>query len=232
METLTRQQARRLDELALSEHGMSTLSLLENAGRESAQLLDQLHRAQDPPSVVIVCGKGHNGGDGLVMARYLLQLQYRVAVVVASETTLLAAESAVNLSLLREGEQTGITLHQPQINQQNLAMLHEQLSGACWYVDALLGTGSRGDPRAPLDQLIRWFNSMSARRIALDIPSGLDCDSGEVGTPCIEADLTFTFVAPKPGLLPPANKSLVGNIHVIDIGVPQHLVSTVRGLVD
>jgi NAD(P)H-hydrate epimerase len=225
MDILTRKQARLVDQLAAEKHGMSSLSLMEEAGRKSALLLDQLHHNPDPRSAVIVCGKGNNGGDGLVMARHLQQLQYRVTVVLGDLDEVLSADNATNLQRLQENPRPGITLHREETTEKNL----DSLEDACWFVDALLGTGSRGNPRPPSDVAIRWFNNRPARRVALDIPSGLDCDSGEIGTPCVQAAQTFTFVAPKPGLLLPASRPQVGSIHVIDIGIPRELLNKVLG---
>jgi NAD(P)H-hydrate epimerase len=225
MDTLTRKQARLVDQLASREHGISSLSLMEEAGRTSAQLLDQLHHDTDSRSAVVVCGKGNNGGDGLVMARHLQQLGYRVAVVLGHPDEVLSADTAANLQRLRESPLPGITLHRQETSGKNL----DSLQDACWFVDALLGTGSRGNPRPPSDEAIRWLNGRQARRVALDIPSGLDCDSGEIGTPCFQAAQTFTFVAPKPGLLLPASRPQVGRIHVIDIGIPRELLNKVLG---
>ncbi|MFP6650172.1 MAG: NAD(P)H-hydrate epimerase, partial [Pirellulaceae bacterium] len=209
------------------DYGISSLVLMEQAGRESARLLDQLHRTVDPRHVVILCGKGNNGGDGLVMARHLEQLQYRVEVVLGHPDALLSTDTAANLQRLTENQQSGLTLHRLETTRENLAGLEQHLEGACWYVDALLGTGSQGNPRPPSDDAIRWLNQKPARRVALDIPSGLDCDSGEIGTPCLEAEQTFTFVAAKPGLLLPASQPLVGTLHVIDIGIPPELLSAI-----
>lgn len=227
MDILTRKQARLVDQLATRDHGIPSLVLMEQAGRESARLLDQLHRADDPRHVVVLCGKGNNGGDGLVMARHLEQLQYRVEVVLGYPDALLSTDTAANLQRLTENQQSGLTLHRLETTRENLARLEQHLEGACWYVDALLGTGSRGNPRPPSDDAIRWLNQKPARRVALDIPSGLDCDSGEIGTPCLEAEQTFTFVAAKPGLLLPASQPLVGTLQVIDIGIPPELLSEI-----
>lgn len=227
MELLTRQQARLVDELAIRDYGIPSLDLMEQAGKESARLLDQLHRDTDPRHVVILCGKGNNGGDGLVMARHLEQLQYRVAVVLGHPDALLSTDTAANLQQLTGNRQTTLTLHRLETTEENLGRLDEQLEGACWYVDALLGTGSLGNPRPPTDDAIRWLNDKPARRVALDIPSGLDCDNGQIGTPCLNAEQTFTFVAPKPGLLLPASRPLVGTIQVIDIGIPPELLNTI-----
>ncbi len=225
MDILTRQQARQVDQLATGEYGISSLALMEEAGRTSAMLLDELHRDQDPRSVLIVCGKGNNGGDGLVMARHLQPLGYQVSVVLGHPDEVLSTDTRANLQQLQDNPLPGVTLLRHQTTREKM----EQLTSACWLIDAMLGTGSQGDPRSPTDDAIRWLNERDDRRVALDIPSGLDCDSGETGTPCFQAGHTFTFVAPKPGLLLESRQLQVGQIHVIDIGIPPELLQRVVG---
>ena len=225
MDILTRQQARQVDQLAAREYGISSLALMEEAGRKSALLLDELHLDQDPRSALVVCGKGDNGGDGLVMARHLQQLGYGVTVVLGHPDGMLSVDTRANLRRLQDDPLPGITLLRHETTREKM----ELLKGACWLIDAMLGTGSRGDPRSPTDDAIRWLNERDDRRVALDLPSGLDCDSGEIGTPCFQAGQTFTFVAPKPGLLLESSRPQVGQIHVIDIGIPPELLQRILG---
>jgi NAD(P)H-hydrate epimerase len=100
----------------------------------------------------------------------------------------------------------------------------QTLANADWIVDALLGTGATGAPRAPLDQVIDLINASTARKLAVDIPSGLDCDTGEASSHCVRADHTCTFVAAKPGLVAEAASSWIGALHVLDIGAPARLL--------
>ncbi len=101
----------------------------------------------------------------------------------------------------------------------------ERYRDTAWAVDALLGTGTRGAPRPPLDSAIRAMNQLPARRLAVDIPSGLDADHGQPSDPTVRADLTCTFVAAKPGLVAPLARPYVGQLHCVDIGVPRRLLS-------
>jgi len=100
-----------------------------------------------------------------------------------------------------------------------------ELAGAQWLVDALLGTGARGQPRPPLDRVIQRMNQQSARRLAIDLPSGLDCDTGEPAPTTFRADHTCTFVAPKTGFAEPAAAEFLGQVHVLDIGAPRKLIA-------
>ena len=107
------------------------------------------------------------------------------------------------------------------------ARLDAALSGAAWIVDALLGTGARGEPRPPLDVVIDRINASSAPKLAVDLPSGLDCDTGEAVAYTIRAAHTCTFVAAKRGFFAPRAERYTGQVHVLDIGAPRRLVEEV-----
>ena len=92
--------------------------------------------------------------------------------------------------------------------------------GSAWIVDALLGSGAVGSPRPPFDTLIDWINAEPGKKLAVDLPSGLDCDTGVAGSPTVQADHTGTFVAKKAGFADPAAKAYTGEVHVLDIGIP------------
>lgn len=105
--------------------------------------------------------------------------------------------------------------------------LRSILDGTEWIVDALLGTGAKGNPRPPLDEFIEQLNAFPAHRLAIDLPSGLDADTGLPGQPTFRADHTCTFVARKRGFSAPASQEFVGLVHVLDIGAPRRLVDEV-----
>ena len=105
--------------------------------------------------------------------------------------------------------------------------LAEQLAQADWIVDALLGTGARGEPRPPLDDVIDAINAAPARRLAIDLPSGLDCDTGQAARATVRAADTCSFVGMKPAFLVPGAAAYTGTVHVLDIGVPRKLIDEV-----
>ena len=96
---------------------------------------------------------------------------------------------------------------------------------ADWLIDAMLGTGAQGEPRPPFDVAIDWMNAQSGKKLAVDVPSGLDCDTGQPAGHTIRADHTCTFAAMKIGYLQPSAKPFTGEVHVCDIGVPPQLLS-------
>ncbi|MEO2020509.1 MAG: NAD(P)H-hydrate epimerase, partial [Pirellulaceae bacterium] len=123
-------------------------------------------------------------------------------------------------------QQCGISLH--HLAHHESAQLETLLDAACqhshWLVDSLLGTGSTGAPRNPLDKVIGWMNRAPVRRIALDVPTGLDCDTAEIAGIAVQADYTFTFATAKPGLLSNSAAAYIGQLEVLDIGLPRQLL--------
>jgi NAD(P)H-hydrate epimerase len=215
---LTRQQVRELDRRAIEEFGVPGIVLMENAGRGVAEAIGQLRL---PGPVLICCGKGNNAGDGLVIARHLDNRGYVVRVLLWAAPEELPPDAAANFRIVQA---SGILLEVLGAADWQSA-LDGALARAGTVVDALLGTGARGEPRPPLDAVIDQMNASDRPIVAVDLPSGLDCDTGQPARHTIRAEHTCTFVAPKPGLLVPAAAPYVGRLHVIDIGAPRKLVS-------
>ena len=214
---LTRAQAREVDRRAIDDYGMHSLVLMENAGRGCVdQILQQ--RVRGP--VAICCGKGNNAGDGFVMARHLAIHGIAPRVLLWSDPAELSGDAAVNFRILQYCD-VPLIAFAPDLD---LDRLDAELTGVDWVVDALLGTGASGAPRPPLDRVIGRLNASPACKLAVDVPSGLDCDTGRAAGAVFRADHTCTFVAPKPGLLSDAARPYVGQLHVVDIGVPPRLV--------
>jgi NAD(P)H-hydrate epimerase len=215
--TIDRQTSRQLDRRAMEECHIAGVVLMENAGRG---VVDHLERFGIRGPVVVCCGKGNNAGDGFVIARHLDLRGYRVATAIFAAPEELAGDAAVNFAILQT---TGVPIACFN-GPYDPAQLAGILDGADWIVDALLGTGVRGEPRPPLDQVIDQINAASARRLAVDLPSGLDCDTGAAARHTIRAECTCTFVARKPGFLAAGAAVYTGEVHVLDIGAPRCLV--------
>lgn len=215
------QQARAVDVRAVADYGMSSLILMENAGRGCADVLERLG-IRGP--IMIGCGKGNNGGDGFVLARHLELRGHAVRVVLWADPADLRGDAAANWRIL-ERAHTPREVHGAQFDAARVAA---SLAGADWVVDALLGTGSSGEPRPPLDAVIRAFNAAPARRLAVDLPSGLDADTGVAAATTFRADHTCTFVARKRGFDTPTAAPWLGTVHVCDIGIPARLLRELR----
>lgn len=224
LSALTREQSRQVDRLAIDEYGMSGLVLMENAGRGCAELLEQ--QGISGP-VAILCGKGNNGGDGFVIARHLWIRGHTVRVVLVPDAGELSGDAAANFHIL-EHAHAGIAYLADEGGPTALPDALDYVTEGCqWLVDCLLGTGATGNPRPPYDTVIEWMNAEQARRLAVDVPSGLDCDTGKPADPALRADITATFVTTKVGFERPSARDYVGEVHVVDIGIPPGLIERI-----
>jgi NAD(P)H-hydrate epimerase len=218
--TLTRAQVRELDRRASEEFGIPGMVLMENAGRGVVDVLMGLGISGPGGLVVVCCGKGNNGGDGFVIARHLDLRGVAVRVMLFADPGNLTGDAATNYQILKK---TGVPI-EVFGTDVIMAAISESLADADWIIDALLGTGAHGDPRPPLNVVITAINAAAAKKLAVDLSSGLDCDTGQAGDPTIIAAHTCTFVASKPGFFVPGAERYTGQLHVCDIGAPRQLV--------
>jgi len=214
---LSRDQVREVDRRAIEEYEMSGLVLMENAGRGCTDKLCELGVAGP---AVICCGRGNNAGDGFVIARHLDLRGLSVRVLLFCDPNNLRGDAQANYEVLSKCD-VPITV----LDTADDERFDEALNGAEWIVDALLGTGARGEPRPPFDQVIRRANEAPVKRMAVDLPSGLDCDTGQAAQHTFLADHTCTFVAAKTGFAAEAAKKFIGLVHVLDIGAPRRLLA-------
>jgi NAD(P)H-hydrate epimerase len=220
MRPLTRDEVRDVDRRAAEEFGLPGIVLMENAGRSGAALLHDLAPAG---AIAIVCGKGNNAGDGFVMARHLANAGHAVRLLVACDPASYGGDAAVNH---RVAVASGLPIL--RLDTADRAAWERALAGAPWIVDALLGTGAAGPARGAITVAIEAINAAragGARVFAVDLPSGLDCDTGRPLGPCVTADVTGTFVARKVGFDQPGAAEHTGAVHVLDIGVPRALLA-------
>lgn len=204
---------------------------MENAGRNCAEvLLDQItSTSSQHPAVVVLCGPGNNGGDGFVIARhlYVAGIPSKVICLVSQEKyagdaqTNLTALSRLDLELLQADASwtTGDC-------QREISTCYDRKTS--WIVDAMLGTGAKGEPRSPIDGLIQSANLADAKRMAIDIPSGLDCDTGQPAKSTFRADLTCTFIESKTGFAHQSAAEFTGEVLVVGIGAPAEITERVR----
>ncbi len=216
---LSREEVRAVDRRAIEEFCMPGVALMENAGRNAAEWLWETELANRSASkkVVICAGKGNNGGDGFVIARHLENRGVSVEVLVFAAREDIKGDAATNLVIL-ERAGTPLRFWDGDIDPPRLA---ETLAEASWIVDALLGNGVQGEIREPFGTVIRTINAAEASVLAVDLPSGMDCDTGEPLGECIRANRTATFVAPKLGFTHDVAKPFLGEVRVIDIGAPK-----------
>jgi NAD(P)H-hydrate epimerase len=233
--TLTRQQVREVDRRAIADYGMTGLVLMENAGRGATDFLCRLLKEPSPSGrgqgegaakVTIVCGKGNNGGDGFVIARHLDLRGIEVKTLLLADPSELTGDAAANFQILQTANLSIEVFNAPL----DVARFTQQLAGASWLVDALLGTGAIGEPKSPYAEAIDLMNAAGKPILAIDLPSGLDCDTGTASRHTVRATATCTFVAPKPGFFTPTAAPYLGQLHVQDIGVPRQLLDELASI--
>lgn len=219
---LSRKWIREVDRRAVHEYGIPSIVLMENAGRGTADLLC---RIGIDGAVLILCGRGNNAGDGFVIARHLDLRGFHPEVVLCTTPDQLKGDALVNFEIVRK---SGIPIHDltSAVFQEHLP---ERLGAADWVVDAMLGTGAVGPVRPPFDEVIATLNRSGKKVLAVDLPSGLDCDGGPTDGPVVRADVTATFVAWKPGFLVKEAENYTGEVHVLDIGTPRMLIQEILG---
>lgn len=228
----TRAGVRALDQAAAEELGIPSILLMENAAVALAQACFELVAAKCLVRIGIVCGPGNNGGDGLALARHLANRGHDPLVALAALPDAYKGDAATNLRIV---EAMGLRVLDPIVSmapQAALEILHrdgrehgpERDPRDVLLVDAMLGTGQDKPVRPPMDQAIRWMNGLRARgatTLAVDVPTGLDCDTGlPLGELVVRADVTVTLAGLKRGFLQPQAKEYAGKVLVGDIGIP------------
>ncbi len=196
---------RAIDRWAIERQGVPSLELMERAGAGVARAVERL--VPDGP-IAVLCGKGNNGGDGLVVARLLREAGRRVSVVCVAPSQELRGDAHENLTRL------------PGDPPEPLGS-PEMLAGHAAIVDALLGTGFDGEPRGAVAEAIDAINAAGAPVVSVDVPSGVDASTGMVLAAAVRATLTVTFHAAKPGLWIHPGKAHAGELRSIDIGIPR-----------
>ncbi len=208
---------RKLDRLAAENFAMPALLLMENAGRAVALAARRMARGSKKP-IVIFCGGGNNGGDGLAAARYLSNWGYAVKLVLDRSPKRYEGDALVQWNAAKCLKIPFQIFH----SRQKLLQFITQRPVAA--VDALLGTGFHGPLKDAMLPLIDAVNGLACPVIAVDVPSGLDADSGSVRSAAVKARLTVTLGLPKTGLLRSKANFFVGKLLVADIGFPRPLV--------
>lgn len=215
---MSREETRAFDKWAINELGVPGVVLMENAGRGCAELITGKLSKIEKPRVCIFCGTGNNGGDGFVIARHLLNRQFGVVVVICGDRSKIKGDAKINLDIIKtlsvkiEPIDMGI---EADIEGRTKALAHD----TDMIVDAIFGTGLTGQLREEHKRLIEAINSLGCPIVSVDIPSGLDCDTGQTLGAAIKADCTVTFVAMKKGFVLESAQAQTGEIYIASIGV-------------
>ena len=208
----------RLDRRVIEEAGVPGVVLMENAGRGCAELLLRLG-VKGP--VVVCCGKGNNGGDGFVIARWLDNAGAAVRVLLFARPEELTGDAVVMHRIIAHSGPPIEVMAHAEVDE---IALRRELDAAEWVVDALFGTGLKGPVRPPFDAIITAINASRARVLAVDIPSGLDADTGEPLGPTIRRGTPRPSRRRKPATRAPDAAAWLGQVHIIDMGAPRRMV--------
>ncbi|MDR4505626.1 MAG: NAD(P)H-hydrate epimerase [Candidatus Scalindua sp.] len=220
---LKRDEIREIDRKAIEEYGIPGIILMENAGRNVAEEIMKMLDEPNMAKVTIFCGKGNNGGDGFVTARHLYNKNVNISVYLTTNIAHALSDGDAGKNLM--------ILLNMKIEVKELRNLHDiegaekELQRSTVIVDAIFGTGLRGEVREPIRTLIRKINATNIPVVSVDIPSGLDCDEGTELGAAVKAAKTVTFVAPKTGFFHEGGLECTGELIVTDICVPRELTT-------
>jgi len=222
---LTRAQVRQVDRLAIEQLAIPGIVLMENAAIALAQTVGSLIDTRNLTGAVLCCGPGNNGGDGLALARHLHNRSHDVHLTIAlvADPMKYKGDARTNFEIIRR---MGLQLSLATESMPSLTLQPQNTL----IIDALLGTGAERPPTGPIAKCVRWINALhddGAAVLAVDIPTGLDCDTGKAlgdDAEVVHADKTVTLCAMKVGLLKRAAQRFAGYVTIGDIGVPPELI--------
>ncbi|MBI5244001.1 MAG: NAD(P)H-hydrate epimerase [Elusimicrobia bacterium] len=226
---VTAAEMQSIDRRAIEGFGISALDLMENAGRgvarETAAYVEgRLSKKVAETLITVCCGRGNNGGDGLVAARFLKEMGGEVMVFIAPPKREGSYSQEVQTNLTAAAS-AGVSVHQAS---EELVELDVRLRSSALLIDALLGTGASGKPAGLARKIIQRMMKAAKPIVAIDIPSGLNPDTGYHSGVVVPAVLTCTLGLPKRGLLAQAAQRYVGELKVIDIGFPPEAFESFR----
>lgn len=215
--SITVEQMREVDRLMVEEIGVSIRMMMENASINIAVLVRKmLGGSVNGKKIVILCGKGNNGGDGLGAARHLINFGANVTCLLTTEVLELNTDARAEYEILKNMQANIRAYH-----DTDCFSLLEDFVPADLLIDALLGYNLKGSPREPIATFITKANESNTKILAVDIPSGLQANTGKPLMPTIKADTTITLALPKVGLLTEKAKGYVGELYVADLSVPK-----------
>jgi len=214
---MTRDEVRAFDKWAINTLGLPGVVLMENAGISCAELIKDKLSGGSRPKVCIFCGTGNNGGDGSVIARHLINSGFKVIVVLCGDRGKVKGDAKINLDVL---ERLGQPIERLDLTDSNIPeQVKNFAADADMLVDAVFGTGLTGQLGNEHKVLIESINAQNCPILAVDIPSGLDCDTGQPLGAAVKASYTVTFVAVKKGFTTNSAAQYTGEVFVASIGV-------------
>jgi NAD(P)H-hydrate epimerase len=220
MKSISVEEMKALEERAINEYGIPSIVLMENAGIRSLDIILEWYDTMvSKSSIVVICGRGNNGGDGFVVARHLINKGFQVEIFVLSFHKPFTPEAQCNLSIL-EKMKAPISYS----SKESLGAFSAAISKCDFIVDAIFGTGLKQQVTEPIYSYIAEMNKSNKPIVSLDIPSGLHGDTGEECGIAVSATLTITMGARKKGLEKGVAPLKTGTLYVIDISLPRDLI--------
>jgi len=219
MKVVTSQQMKEIDRKAIEESNLSGLTLMENAGLRIFQSLKNIYPDLRLKKIIIFAGSGNNGGDGFVVAHHLYNYGVKVKVFLLSHSDKIKGEAEENLNIINK---MGVEIFETKTTK--LEEMQRAIQNSDLIIDAILGTGLQGKVTGLKAKIIDLINVANKEVVAIDVPSGLDTDTGKIEGPCIKATHTITLALPKIGLLIFPGASRAGKVTVEDIGMPSYLL--------
>ncbi|MBN2101399.1 MAG: NAD(P)H-hydrate epimerase [Candidatus Aenigmarchaeota archaeon] len=216
MDYLTAKQTEELDMLAQEKYGIPVLLLMENAGKAVSE--EAVESLSGKGKVVLVCGKGNNGGDALVCARHLIENGLDCEIFLIGNPEDLKGEPKTNYEKLK-----AMTIIR-RLSFESMEFFERELTYAELIVDAIFGTGLSREVGEPYKTIIEKINSSGKPVLSVDVPSGLDATAGEILGTCIKATKTVTFTLPKTGFVKRDGPKVTGEVIVRDISIPKSLL--------
>ena len=212
---LTRAQVREIDRRSIEDFHIPGIVLMENAARAAAEVACDMLDGECVGEVLILCGGGNNGGDGLAVARHMHNRGADVSLALTIDPAKYTGDALTNWKITSA----------MKINWQPAVPEKIASTSALLIVDAIFGTGLDKPPRPPFDAIVAAVEKSGRPVLAIDLPSGMDCDTGKpLGPACIKATRTITFVAYKSGFAQPDAKPYLGEVSVGSIGCPIELI--------
>ncbi len=216
---LTRDQVREIDRRAVHEYAIPGIVLMENAALAALDVARQMLVEPAGKPVLVLCGGGNNGGDGFAIARHLSIARAQVTLGIMSDPELSRDEALANWRIIKAMKLSCQSATPDLVARHRWSLI----------VDALFGTGLSRPPRDPFPAIADTVNASKTPVLAIDVPSGLDCDTGKPLGACIRATRTITFVAPKTGFANPDAAQYLGELSVGNIGCPAELIDAIAG---